>query len=200
MHPPLALAQILFSAAFPEFIADITACRAYHAAETGYEFDDIYMRERKVKTNPSQLRSYVSGRTHYYAGPLRSGYSFGPFNLGWRAARYIFSSGTDGAPGAARWGQSKAEWDAGQAARDAQEEEVLEAIRTDPKLPRSIDYLSAMMKVSCLYAGRTALVDPTDEEKKCVSAVSSSARRQSLLLMPPTLTPFTAPNLRKHLY
>jgi hypothetical protein len=64
----------------------------------------------------------------------------GPFERGFKAARWIFSSPSTGAPGVARWGQSKAEWLAGEPERTALQDETREAVLARPDLPVKYSY------------------------------------------------------------
>lgn len=80
------------------------------------------------KSDPTLLQSYIFGPKR--GDPYRWNAKVGPFERGWRAARYIFTSGLTGAgaPGASRWGQSKAEWLVGEPERLALQEATRTAV------------------------------------------------------------------------
>lgn len=169
--------QVLFDAAFPQYAScpvenvdvEYTARseRSYYGAP--------------IKSDPTHLTSYVfvRPRGHWET-------KAGPFGRGWKAARYIFTSNSAGAPGADRWGQSKAEWLAGEPEREALQSTTRAAVTAQVNIVATYRYDGLMEILPALY--HTPIYrELTDDEKMCV--VFTSARSLTSLILVAQLLP-----------
>lgn len=103
-----------------------------------------------------------------FGDPYRWNPKFGPFARGWMPARHLFSSGTAGAPGAARWGLSKAEWDAGEPARKELAEATRAAVASNTKTPSRYSYEEGLIEVAVGVYDPPVYRELTDIEKTYV--------------------------------
>lgn len=166
--------QALFQAEFPKLVINLADIGVHHAISSQR---DYY--RRTVKDDPSKLASYVyDSKGDVYGSDWDRGYSVrtnGPHLRGWRAARTIFTRGIDGTPGAVRWGQSKTEWDAGEANRQAARDELKSAILSDETYVKKFRTMheSGKMTITHPLLGpeETILVDLTAADRECVCSL-----------------------------
>lgn len=118
-------------------------------------------------TDPISIDTYVDRAQPF--GPRMAG----PFTRSFRHARHIFSNGPNGAPGSERWGQSCAEWEAGELERDELVWATREAVVNDPKMPRSYDSVLETTVVADGIFHFEIFDEPTDKELRLVALPST---------------------------
>lgn len=127
------------------------------------------------KPAPNNLLNYISYKeafplnTFVYPHPLNDPkFVFGPLRRGWMPARHIFTRGVAGAVGAVRWGESKAEWDAGERNRAKEENALKKAVLADPKMKREVQFGKGRTRVAEGVFLHDIVVKLNEEEQKCV--------------------------------
>lgn len=126
------------------------------------------------KPSPDNLLNYISYKeafplnTFVYPHPLNDRkFVYGPLRRGWMPARHIFTRGVAGAVGAVRWGESKAEWDAGERNRANEENALKKAVLADPKMKREVLFGKGRTRVAEGVFLHDIVVELNEEEQKC---------------------------------
>lgn len=128
---------MLVNAAAPATVKDLSDVHVERAAESDY----LAIGRKWIKRDVKDVSNYVAN------SGWRSRVKVGPWARSWRPARFIFTSGVEGAPGASRWGMSEKEWNKGEKAREAQRAAIREAVVADPNQRRTYDWSTGKMRL-----------------------------------------------------
>lgn len=162
--------QILFYKHCPTLICDAREVNVFHSCSKS-TWPSLH--------KPDQLASYVQHRAFdtSYRNQYHAKFLEGPFQRGLLPARHIFSSGTDGAPGAARWGATEDEWAADEPARKRLQRATKKAVLADPaQCARVYDRSRGKMAVADdVYADLVVFDDLNAAELQCVSRLACPA-------------------------